>query len=287
MTTRPDFDPSAIETIDDVLEALDRIVDWSLDQPSRLGYFAALYRKVTQKVKEGIADGFFDDGPRMERLDVVFAGRYLEALDLFFRSDRPSERPTAPWQIAFDATGKWRPLILQQLLVGINAHINLDLGIAAAEIAPGDRLPALEDDFDRINAILFSLVAEVEDAIGSVSPWIAVLRYIGGKAGDELVRFSLQLARDGAWDLAERLARLPPEEWNVPVGRRSRTSAELGQEILSPGPFLRWGLLVIRMRESSDVRRNIEVLAATPMPAMESVKETMRALQRPGDEPTV
>jgi len=271
----PSLDPAALRTIDDVLTDLDRIIDWSLDEPSRLGYFAALYRKVTQKVKEDVEDGFFDDGPRMERLDVLFAARYLEALDLFWHG----KGPTAPWQVAFDAASQWRPLILQQLLVGINAHVNLDLGIAAAEVAPGDRLPALKGDFDRINAILFSLVDEVEDAIGSVSPWIAVLRHIGGKVGDELIRFSLEIARNGAWRLAERLAPLPPERWLEPVERRSRSTAKLGREVLSPGPFLKWGLLLIRMRESNDVRRNIEVLAATPMPAREAIESKVRSLR--------
>lgn len=274
---RPDLDPSRLETIDDVLRDLDRIIDWSLEEPSRLGYFAALYRKVTQKVKEGIEAGEFDDGPRMERLDVVFAGRYLEALDRSWKG----QMPTAPWEVAFDAAGRWRPLILQQLLVGINAHINLDLGIAAAEVSPGSQIDSLQGDFDRINAILFSLIHEVEDAIGSLSPWIAVLRYLGGKAGDELVRFSLRLARDGAWDLAERLAHLPPAEWVDPVERRSRTTARLGREIVMPGPFLKWGLLIIRMRESNDVRKIIETLAATPMPSTEAVEAMKESLQRP------
>ena len=56
------------ETIDQVIQQLDDIIDWSLELNSRLGYFAALYRKVTLKVKGGISDGFFDDGQRMERL---------------------------------------------------------------------------------------------------------------------------------------------------------------------------------------------------------------------------
>ena len=29
--------------------------------------------------------------------------------------------------------GRWRPIVLQHLLLGINAHINLDLGVTASE----------------------------------------------------------------------------------------------------------------------------------------------------------
>ena len=55
-----------INTIDDVIEALDEIIQECKDNQVPLGYFAALYRKVTIQVKEGIAEDFFDDGPRME-----------------------------------------------------------------------------------------------------------------------------------------------------------------------------------------------------------------------------
>lgn len=267
----PDFPPPG--TIDDVVAALDRIITWSLATESRLGYFAALYRKVTLKVKEGIEDGFFEDGPRMERLDVVFATRYLEAL----RSFETGEKPTDSWQVAFDASGRWRYLILQQLLVGINAHINLDLGIAAATIAPGDRLPALRTDFDRINEILFSLVKEVEEEIGEVSPWLGWLARFGGKLGDELIRFSLEVARSGAWRLARRLAPRPEDEWGPAITHRDEGTARLGREILSPGPFLRWGVALIRLRESNDVRRNIQVLAGTSELRLEAIEASRRA----------
>jgi len=60
-------------TIDDVIAQLTKIVDEARTTSSRLGYFAALYRKVTIQVKRGILQGQFRDGPRMEKLDVVFA----------------------------------------------------------------------------------------------------------------------------------------------------------------------------------------------------------------------
>lgn len=66
---------TGIDFIRDVLDALDAVIERSIAERDRVGYFAAMYRQVTAKVAEGIAAGFFDDGPRMERLDVVFATR--------------------------------------------------------------------------------------------------------------------------------------------------------------------------------------------------------------------
>ncbi len=270
----PEIHPPS--TIKDVLTALDEIIAWSMATQSRLGYFAALYKKVTLHVQKGIEKDFFEDGPRMERLDVVFATRYLVALGAF----QAGEKPTEAWQVAFEAAGKWRYLILQQLLAGINAHINLDLGIAAATIAPRDQLPALRLDFDRINEILFSLVKEVEEEIGDVSPWLSWLAHIGGKLGDELIHFSLGLARRGAWRLARRLAPQPEEDWGTDMANRDRGTARVGRDVLAPGPFLRWGVALIRLRESNDIRRNIEVLARLPDVRLEVV-EARRQLRSP------
>ena len=89
-------------TIDEVITRLTGILIESRRVGSRLGYFPALYRKVTVRVKEGIAAGRFEDGPRMERLDVAFANRYLDAYDRRGRGDRP----TGSWHVAFDAAGR-------------------------------------------------------------------------------------------------------------------------------------------------------------------------------------
>ena len=129
----------SLDTIDDVLAALDAVVARAIEERSRVGYFAAVYRKITAKVAEGIAKGMFDDGERMARFDVTFADRYLAALDGY----RAGRTVTKSWELALDATEARRPIVLQHLLLAINAHVNLDLGIAAAETAPGDALAEL------------------------------------------------------------------------------------------------------------------------------------------------
>ena len=143
-----------IPRIDGILERLSPIVVQTKAENSPLGYFAALYRKVTLQVKSDIERSRFEDNARMERLDVIFANRYLAAYD----AHRAGRTPTGVWALSFAAAQQWWPIVLQHLLLGMNAHINLDLGIAAARTAPGDRLPDLKDDFDRINEVLAGLV---------------------------------------------------------------------------------------------------------------------------------
>lgn len=67
-------------TIDEVIQLLQEIIQQSITEKSTKGYFAVLYLKVTQKVKEGIQNGTFENGPRMEKLDVIFANRYIKRI---------------------------------------------------------------------------------------------------------------------------------------------------------------------------------------------------------------
>lgn len=245
-------------TIDEVIARLTEIIDESRRRPSRLGYFAALYRKVTINVKEGIANKVFQDGVRMARLDVNFANRYLAAYDLH----QQGKQPTAAWQVSFEAAEQWRPLILQHLLSGINAHINLDLGIAAMETSPGDELLSLQSDFETINTILFNLVQPVQDEIGEVSPWIGFLEKIDPSADDAIINFSMRVARDSAWRFALRLNALDAVERPGAIQRRDQEIAKLGRLVLyPPGFFFKLGLTAIRLRESSDIPRVIDVLS--------------------------
>ena len=258
--------------VDDVLDALGEVVRRVRDGGSPLGYFAAMYRTVTAKVKEGIRAGFFDDGERMERLDVVFARRYLSALRTF----EAGGRPTRSWELAFHAARSRRPIVLQQLLLGINAHINLDLGIATAESAPGPALPALRRDFDRINEILATVLEEMQRSMASISPCLGMLDRVGGRHDDEVIRFSMDKARAGAWRFATELAPLDPEAWSGPIGARDGRVAHVARVVLNPGFPLTAGLVVIWGCESKDVRRNIDVLGGAEGPQLATVEARVR-----------
>ena len=134
--------------IDDVLQILDGIIADCKAKSDPLGYFPALYRQVTLTVKKGIDTGYFDNGPRMDSFDALFANRYFAAYEAF----RSGGQLTKSWQVAFDSTRSGRLIILQDLLVAINAHINLDLGVVTGETFQGPQLAGFHDDFNKINA---------------------------------------------------------------------------------------------------------------------------------------
>lgn len=247
-----------VQTIDDVIHALDGIIDRAWNERSRLGYFAGLYRRVTQAVKEGIAQGKFDNGPLMERLDVNFASRYLDALQQF----RSGQQPTRSWLVAFQAASRWRPLAVQHLLAGINAHINLDLGIAAALTTPGKQLASLQADFNQINDVLAGLLGTVEKEMAAISPLIGLLEKFSLKTDTEIINFSLDKAREFAWNHAVHMASLSPSELQAAIQDLDAEVEELGRMVVSQPWLIKIPLLLIRLFESSDVRKVLEVLTA-------------------------
>jgi hypothetical protein len=251
--------PTPPATIDQVIARLNAILDDALRHGHRIGYFAALYERVTTNVRRALVAGnVFADNARMERLDVVFASRFLTAWELHTSGGTPSES----WQVAFAALDDPDPLVVQHLLLGMNAHIGLDLGVAAATIAPTpEAQTSLWPDFKRINDVLSRLVRVVEDELGEISPRLARIESFAPHLEDRLFDFGIDVARDFAWALAQELARTPREGWDGVIAARDGEVAAMGRALYPlhglAGRVQRW----IRAEESSEVRYNIQVVA--------------------------
>ena len=111
-------------TIDEVLAIQQEIIHRAIRDQSPLGYFAALYHMFTEKVKEGIAQGAFLNGPRMEQLDVRFANHYFAAVSHY----RVGGWVPSAWRYAFNASESSLPIVLQHLMLALNPHICYDRG---------------------------------------------------------------------------------------------------------------------------------------------------------------
>ena len=189
-----------IQTIDAVIAELDRIIALARTRGSRHGYFAALYRGTTIRVRDHIRQGKFRHPERLARLDVCFARYYFEAERAWSSGQRPSDS----WRAAFEAERDDSVLIVQHLLLGMNAHINLDLGQATAETAPG-ALADLDPDYRHLNRILKDMIDDVQDVLAPVSPWLRWVDRLGGPEDESLAGFSITIARDQAWQAAQTL----------------------------------------------------------------------------------
>ena len=248
-------------TIDEVIVFMEQIIRDCKKNQDPLGYFAALYHQVTTEVKKGISTGHFDDGPRMEKFDVLFANRYLQAYDQY----RKEQLCTTSWQYAFTTSREFWPIVLQNLLLGMNAHINLDLGIVAAELCPGNSIHALKNDFNKINAILAGLVESVEQRLSKIWPKLTAILKRVGKVDGYFVDFSMQCARDGAWKYATEFAIMNDAARLTSIAERDKKIAAIAKLVSKPGFFVSSVLLVIRLGEIGSVSKKIDQLCVTPI----------------------
>ena len=238
------------------IDALDRTVERCGREGDRIGYFAAMYGAVTRTLADRTAAGTFEDAERMEHFVTGFARRYLGAIEAW----RGGNAVTGSWRLAFEAAARWRPVILQHLLLGMNAHINLDLGVTAAEHAVDGALDAVRADFDAVNDVLVALVDECQGALGDVSPWLGLADRIGGGGDETMIRFSLTAARRQAWSVATRLAPLDPDARAAAVDAVDAGSVRIGTRVAHPGVAASTVLLLVRARERAspaDVMRRL------------------------------
>jgi len=248
------FEPAT--SIDEVIDRLGAIAHTARARGERLGWFAILYLRTTLRVRSGILGGRFEDGPRMERLDVLFANRYLEA----YAQHRAGLEPPASWRFAFERANEPDHLVLQHLMLGMNAHINFDLGIAAHATCPGRGIHALERDFFEINRILAEMIDVVQADLNRLSPWLGRIDRIGGRGDEALVHAFLVHSRRAAWRKARRLAVLDPEVHPDVVRQFDRVTERIALRLCPPASSQPAWLRSVREHEPDDLEAVYEVL---------------------------
>lgn len=143
----------------------------------------------------------------------------------------------------------------------MNAHINLDLGVAAAAVSPGNAIFSLQPDFNRINDVLASLLPVVEGQLREMSPLLDDLTTIADRMDnidDRIGNFSMEKARDGAWRFATRLAPLRSSfALGLAIDARDTVTAAVGLHFGEPGPMT----LALGGPDVVDVATRVRILA--------------------------
>jgi hypothetical protein len=204
---------------------------------------------VTVEVRAAMRAGLFEDAARMDRFDTIFSDRYFAAYDSW-RRDHSGPRC---WREAFGKLDDPDTIIVQHLVLGVNAHINLDLAVAAADTCPGDAIHGLRHDFLLINDILSRVLLEVQNAVGDVSPYLWLLDQFGGRADERILDFSIRRSRQEAWQNAVLLAGQSSAERAETIDRLDVRATLLARLVARPCGLLRPAVELISATESDDV----------------------------------
>lgn len=243
-------------TIDEVISQLNELIKTAITENNRMGYFAALYKRMTIAVKDGITNNLFEDPARMERLDVIFANRYLQAWDAY-RNGRPC---SPAWRAAFESTKQPKLIVLQHIIAGINVHINLDLCIAAVDTCRGSSIDALKNDFDKINQIIALQAKAVQECLTKIWFPLRLITSISQHSEDAVLNFSIETARKCSWANALILAKLSLKDQERHLAAINVMVEGICSRIANPGIMLTFVLRAVNAMENKTVGNNIKLL---------------------------
>lgn len=248
-----------MKTIEEVLEKLDAIIIWCKENNSPAGYFACTYRIMTAQVLKGIQQKKFEDNPRMAMLDIAFAQRYLEAWESYSKG----KKCTNSWYLAFEATKNKDLLILQHIFLGMNAHINLDLGISAASIMPYRKINPLKKDFENINNVIASINQKVQDSLSKICYPVDLIDQLSNGKDNAILDFAISRARETSWATAVIASSTPNFLRESVINIVDYAAAKIAMQIVNPRILTPTLIKELKKCESGDVMKNIEILEST------------------------
>jgi hypothetical protein len=144
------------------------VQEWQA-RDDRRAIFLQCYRLMTLNMLTAIDTGEFQDAGWVSRLLRRFAGYYFDALELYERSHR---RTPLVWLATHDAAARSETMMMQNLLLGVNAHINYDLVLTLVEMLEGEwgelgkrGRRRRYTDHCRVNVIIGATIDSVQDAV--------------------------------------------------------------------------------------------------------------------------
>jgi hypothetical protein len=160
---------------------------------------------MTQEVHNGVENSEFADSEWMEEYLVTFANYYRRAFLAFERGNL--EAVPAPWRVAFGTAIRGDALVIQDALLGVNAHINYDLALALADVGTTPERPQKYADHRAINDVLARLVDIQQEMLAEVyAPGIADLDAALGEFDESFMLLSMTEGREQAWRVATIMA---------------------------------------------------------------------------------
>ena len=192
-------------SLDDVVNGFAALEADFRARQDRRSIFVTLYGVVSAEMRDRVASRAFEDSDWVHRYAVAFANLYREALDRYDAGQ--IQRVPKAWRLCFDAARSQSGLVLTDMLLGVNAHVNHDLPYALHGISIEPDREKRYRDHSAVNAVLGAVTERATVQISSLyAPGIAGLDIVAGNLDEVTSAFSLEVARESAWDSALSLA---------------------------------------------------------------------------------
>lgn len=186
-----------------------RLHEWEAVSDGRQ-IFLDCYARMTRNMLAAIGRGRFEDSVWVAGLLNHFADYYFDALAAF---DKASEGVPPIWDHTHRAALNPRTTAVQNLLLGVNAHINFDLVFALFDVLESE-WPTADDalrasryrDHCMVNHIIGETVDEVQDeVIERYAPSLDLIDKVAGPVDEWFVSWMIAKWREEVWQRAVRM----------------------------------------------------------------------------------
>ena len=214
-----------IECMDGVVERLRTLRD-GLGCDHR-GVFATTYLELSRELRRSFDTdpALFDYPAYLQTQAAAFVNAYFDA----FESWEQGEAVAPAWRIAFNQAASGQITGAQEMLLGINAHVQNDMPFVVAAL--GLRAPdgsSRKPDHDAVNEVLNRAYGNVVREVGTrydptmslTNPSLVTVDDIGGL---EIAR----VWRELVWRNAERLTNARSEVQRLRIGRQIQANAAI------------------------------------------------------------
>ena len=175
--------------------------------------FLRCYALMTENMIASLAAGEFHDPAWVSHLLDHFADFYFTALEQY---ETDPQLAPAVWRCAHHAATRKGALVIQQLLLGVNAHINYDLIFATADLLEEEGaslssqdLERRQADYNHVNAVINRTINEVQaEILNRREPVLEVVDVLLGPVDEWLIEFEITRWRDEVWAQAVHRMRL-------------------------------------------------------------------------------
>ena len=179
--------------------------------------FLGCYMMMTSNTLAAIESQEFEEQAWVGRLLERFAEYYFAALEAYER-----DRTTAPpvWQLAHDATRDPDALPVQNLLLGVNAHINYDLVLTLVDLLQPEWPDLSEEqratrfsDYRHVNDIIGRTIDDVQDQVlEPAMPAMDIVDKLLGPLDERLISALISGWRETVWQNAANLLEAKDDE---------------------------------------------------------------------------
>lgn len=215
---------------------------WEQEDDHR-AIFLQCYAMMTRNMLDALEEGRFQNTDWVDQLLSHFAGYYFQSLEAY---ENPDLQTSAVWQYAHTVALDGEAMAIQNLIMGVNAHINYDLVLATADILDPEwsRLDEASrqeryEDYCLVNDIIGETIDNVQDLVlERIDPRLDILDKLLGPVDELLTSHLIRQWRGTVWENALRMVELTTLEEREKLRLQIETVSIQRADFIMHGPEL-------------------------------------------------